>query len=428
MASRNNTVGITEFIITGFSDLEHPKAVGIVILIIYSLILLGSSTNICIIASDKRLHTPMYFFICNLAIVDMMYTTSASVTILTVLLMGVKTVSYKPCAAQMFVYHLGDFMEASAIGLMAFDRLIAISNPLRYHSILTNTHILLLVLTTWVINSAVIGILADVTEGLPYCHTVLKYTFCDYPGLVRAACVNPDDYFVFTTIAVILLIYGNFVFILLSYAWIIFTVFKISSESRKHMFSTCFSHLIVVVCYFVPKFVANILTRVGLVLTIPERNGIHIVATLVPSLVNPVVYCLRTKEIRNRMLRIFKNNTVMPTFMFPSHLRHLIIQGKNVNLISILIAASKYLVHRVVDCGNLSITLMSRDPRLLKSLTFGEFVITFSAYRDVFCTAYPHRRQELDQYLLYISKLSVRYRGTIFYDYHKDFSTKAVCG
>ncbi|KAK1168137.1 olfactory receptor 10G4-like [Acipenser oxyrinchus oxyrinchus] len=313
MATRNNTVGITEFIITGFNDLEHPKAVGIVILIIYSLILLGSTTNICIIASDKRLHTPMYFFICNLAIVDMMYSSSASVTMLTILLVGVKTVSYKPCAAQMFLYHLGDVMEAFAIGLMAFDRLVAISNPLRYHSIITTNRILLLTITTWIINSSYMGFITGIVDGLPYCRPVIKYTFCDYPGLVRAACVNPDDYFVFPTIVVSLVIYGNFVFILLSYIWIICTVFKISSESRKHMFSTCFSHMIVVVCYFVPKFVANILTRVGLVLTIPERNGLHIVATLVPSLVNPVVYCLRTKEIRNRILRLFKDNTVIPS-------------------------------------------------------------------------------------------------------------------
>ncbi|MGH0149033.1 UNVERIFIED_CONTAM: hypothetical protein FKN15_046185 [Acipenser sinensis] len=79
------------------------------------------------------------------------------------------------------------------------------------------------------------------------------------------------------------------------------------------------------------------------------------------------------------------------------YLLRLIIQGKDVNLVSISIAASKYLNYRVVDCGDLSVTLKSCDPQLLKSLTLGEFVITFSAYRDVLCTAYPHRRQELDQ-------------------------------
>ncbi|KAK1168136.1 olfactory receptor 10G4-like [Acipenser oxyrinchus oxyrinchus] len=308
MATRNNTVGITEFIITGFNDLEHPKAVGIVILIIYSLILLGSTTNICIIVSDKSLHTPMYFLICNLAIVDMMYSSSASVTMLTVLLVGVKTVSYKPCAAQMFLYHMGDLMEAFAIGLMAFDRLVAISNPLRYHSIITTNRILLLTITTWIISSSFMGFITGIVDGLPYCRPVIKYTFCDYPGLVRAACVNPDDYFVLITIVAFFVLFGNFGFIVLSYLKIIWVVFKMSSDGRKQAFSTCFSHLIVVACYFVPRFVSIILTRVGLVLALSERNGLAIAATLGPSLVNPLIYCLWTKEIRIRVLRIFKSS------------------------------------------------------------------------------------------------------------------------
>lgn len=308
MATRNSTVGITEFIITGFNDLEHPKAVGIVILMIYSLILLGSTTNICIIASDKRLHTPMYFLICNLAIVDIMYSSSASVTMLTILLVGVKTVSFKPCAAQMFLYHLGDLMEAFAIGLMAFDRLVAISNPLRYHSIITTNRILLLTITTWIISSSYMGFITGIAGGLPYCRPVIKYTFCDYPGLVRAACVNPDDYFVLTTIVAFFVLFGNFGFIVLSYLRIIWVVFKMSSDGRKQAFSTCFSHLIVVACYFVPRFVSIILTRVGLVLALSERNGLAIAATLGPSLVNPLIYCLRTKEIRIRVLRIFKSS------------------------------------------------------------------------------------------------------------------------
>ncbi|MGH0141688.1 UNVERIFIED_CONTAM: hypothetical protein FKN15_012425 [Acipenser sinensis] len=120
-------------------------------------------------------------------------------------------------------------------------------------------------------------------------------------------------------------------------------------------------------------------------------------------------------------------NLLLPSDTTPSsHLRRLIIQGKDVNLISILIAASEYLNHRVVDCGDLSVTLKSRDPQLQKSLTLREFVIAFSAYHDVLCTAYPHRCQELGQYLLYVSELSVRYRGTIFYDYHKAFSAKTA--
>ncbi|XP_058842486.1 uncharacterized protein LOC131697467 [Acipenser ruthenus] len=107
-------------------------------------------------------------------------------------------------------------------------------------------------------------------------------------------------------------------------------------------------------------------------------------------------------------------------------IRKLIIEGKDVNLVSILIASSEFLDHRVVDCGDVSVTLKSRDPRLQKSLSVGEFVLAFSVYRDILCSVYPHRLQELNQYLFLVVELSVRYGGTLFYQYHRAFSAKAA--
>ncbi|MGH0119529.1 UNVERIFIED_CONTAM: hypothetical protein FKN15_006021 [Acipenser sinensis] len=107
-------------------------------------------------------------------------------------------------------------------------------------------------------------------------------------------------------------------------------------------------------------------------------------------------------------------------------IRKLIIEGKDVNLVSILIASSEFLDHRVVDCGDVSVTLKSRDPRLQKTLSVGEFVLAFSIYRDILCSVYPHLLQELNQYLFLVVELSVRYGGTLFYQYHRAFSAKAA--
>nr|XP_015194708.1 PREDICTED: putative olfactory receptor 13C6 [Lepisosteus oculatus] len=193
MPFQNATAGaITEFVIIGFNGTQHPKTVGFIILTIYFLILLGNTTNICIIARDRRLHTPMYFFVSNLAVVDIIRSTSTSPTMIIILLADMTTISYKPCLTQMFISTLGDMMEVFTITLMAYDRLVAISNPLRYHSVLTKTRISLLTISSWALASALIAVFTGIADRLPFCQPTLQYAFCDYAALVSAACVNPE--------------------------------------------------------------------------------------------------------------------------------------------------------------------------------------------------------------------------------------------
>nr|XP_006643100.1 PREDICTED: olfactory receptor 24-like [Lepisosteus oculatus] len=309
MSLRNTTAeAITEFIIVGFNGTQHPKTIGFIILTIYSLILLGNTINICIIAWDRCLHTPMYFFISNLAAVDIIRSTSTSPTMIVILLADMTTISYKPCLTQMFTYFLSNMMEVFTITLMAYDRLVAISNPLRYHSILTKTRIIMLIVVSWVLACAIIASFTGTADRLPYCRRTVNSLFCDYPALIRAACVNPEDHLLVPSVISSFVTFGSFTFILMSYLKIIFAVVKISSPAdRKKMYSTCLSHLIVVACVFVPPFVGVILARIGLVLSLVERHVLAIVCTLGPSLLNPFVYCFRTKEIRNQVFRIFKS-------------------------------------------------------------------------------------------------------------------------
>ncbi|XP_064827166.1 olfactory receptor 10G7-like [Oncorhynchus masou masou] len=236
------------------------------------------------------------------AMVDITFTTSTSTStaMISVLLAEVKTISYHSCISSMYIYHLGDITGCLALSLMALDRTIAISTPLRYHSILTNPRLFLLITATWLIGLGVMGVVAAQVDSLPYCQPIIRYVFCDYPAMVRAACVNPEPYWMLPTILGLWLIGAQFIFILLSYVNLIYTVLRLpNNESRVQVFNTCICHIIVVSCFYALKLVSVLLTRIGLRLNLTEPNALLIMATLLPSLINSVVFCLKTKEIRN---------------------------------------------------------------------------------------------------------------------------------
>ncbi|KAM9359594.1 olfactory receptor 13G1-like [Symphorus nematophorus] len=306
MPLHNSSIKVTEFIIGGFEATKRPLAVGVVILITYVLAILANIINIVFIIYDKRLHKPMYLLICNLAVVDILYTSSACPTMIGVLLAGVNTISYVPCLIQMYVFHLGGVMEMFALAVMAFDRLIAISYPFQYHSYLTNVCTLVLTYMLWVVAFAFVAVMPAWVLPLPHCSSRLKYTFCDFAAIMRTTCVDLRYYFNTITIISFFLLFFTFTFICLSYFWIIIFVKVSSNDDRKKMGSTCLSHFIVVTCYYCPVFIRIVLTRLGVVLTLEARHGLMIGAILGPSLVNPFVYCLRTKEIQYKLFKIFR--------------------------------------------------------------------------------------------------------------------------
>ena len=306
MNSQNGSIQITEFVIGGFEKVERQMEIGVVILVVYVLLILANILNIVFIILDKKLHKPMYLLICNLAVVDILYSSSSCPTMIGVLLAGVNTISYAACLIQMFSFQVAEVMEMFALAVMAFDRLIAISFPLRYHSILTNARIIAITYFLWVAACAFVTLMPVLLIPMPYCLNRLRYAFCDYPAIVRTSCHDPSYYFNLATIVVFFLLFFTFGFICLSYSWIISVVCRSSKNESSKLLNTCLSHMIVVVCYYVPLFVRIVFTRIGLVLTLEERQGLMIGAILGPSLINPFVYCLRTKEIKTKLFGIFK--------------------------------------------------------------------------------------------------------------------------
>ncbi|XP_065136182.1 olfactory receptor 6N2-like [Paramisgurnus dabryanus] len=298
MSSQNvSTKIISEFVILGLDTVEYKLVTGVVLLLIYIFALLANTANVCFIAMDKRLHQPMYIFICNLALVDMLYSSSACPTMIGILLAGYKTISFIPCILQMCAFHVGGVMEMFAIAVMGLDRLIAISNPLRYPVILNSTRTVLISVLLWLVAGSVLVFPLATVFPLPFCSSNIQYIFCEYASLIRATCVNPNPYFNMISILTFVLLFSSFSFICLSYIRIIVAVMKMTLKGdKKKMFNTCLSHLIIIICFYVPMFVRIVLTRLGVVLTTDECNGLMVGAILGPSLVNPFMYCFRTRD------------------------------------------------------------------------------------------------------------------------------------
>ncbi|XP_056468251.1 olfactory receptor 2AT4-like [Gadus chalcogrammus] len=306
MNLHNGSIQITEFFIGGFEKVERQMEIGFVMLVVYVLIIVANTLNIVFIILDKKLHKPMYLLICNLAVVDILISSSSCPTMIGVLLAGANTISYAACLIQMFSFQVAEAMEMFALAVMALDRLIAISFPLRYHSILTNARTIAITYFLWVAACAFVTLMPVLLIPIPYCFNRLRYSFCDYPAIIRTSCHDPKHFFNLATIVWYFLLFFTFSFICISYACIISVVLRSSKNESRKVLGTCLSHLIVVVCYYVPLFMGIVFTRIGLVLTLEEQQGLTIGAILGPSLVNPFVYCLRTKEIKNKLFGIFK--------------------------------------------------------------------------------------------------------------------------
>lgn len=303
---------ITELFFIGFDNVERPLAVGVIMLILYTLTMIVNTANIGFIVMDKRLHQPMYIFICHLAIVDMIYCTSSCPTMIGILLVGDKTISYKACMVQMFIYHFSGRLEMFTITVMAFDRFVAISMPLQYNSLMTNFRSVLITISLWLVGASIVSMLPASIAPLPVCYVTLKYIFCDYASITRATCADPETYFKATGILISCIIFGTFGFICLSYIKIAIVVSRMTSNTdKKKTIHTCLNHAIVVVCYYTLIFIRIILTRVGIVLTLEELNGLVVGSIILPSLINPFIYCFRTKEIRSKIFKIFSK--VEPT-------------------------------------------------------------------------------------------------------------------
>lgn len=177
---------------------------------------------------------------------------------------------------------------------------------IHYTPQLFKKRILLYTYILWVVACGFVVVLPATVAPLPHCYSSLRYSFCDYAAVVRTTCVDPTYFFNIGSIIYSFLLFLTFIFICLSYCVLLIFAKLSSSNDKNKIGSTLVSHLICVICHYCPAFVITVLTRLGVIITLEERQGLLIANILGPSVVNPFVYCLSTKEIKNKIYMIFK--------------------------------------------------------------------------------------------------------------------------
>ena len=273
---------LSEFIILGFSDLNDVQLLFFTtFLMIYLCTLGGNIFIIWVTLVDIRLYTPMYFFLRNLAFLDICYTTTNVPQMMVHLLSKKKSISYGGCVAQLFAFLFFVGVECLLLAAMAYDRYIAICKPLRYSVIMNKVLYSQLAASCWTggfLNSVVHTVL---TFRLPFCgNNEINYFFCDIPPLLILSCGDTSVNELTLLSIGVFIGWTPFLCIILSYLYIISTILRIrSSEGRQKAFSTCASHLIIVLLYYgssiftyVPPISAYSLEKDRLIICLSENK------------------------------------------------------------------------------------------------------------------------------------------------------------
>ncbi|XP_039355225.1 putative olfactory receptor 10D4, partial [Mauremys reevesii] len=287
MGRVNHTV-VTHFVLLGIPNTDGLQTILFVtFLAFYLCTLLGNLIIFSAILTDSRLHTPMYFFLCNLSIVDLGFSSISTPKFLANLWAQSRTISLGVCMSQVFFWHFLGCTECLLCTVMAYDRYVAICHPLRYLLIMNWRVCALLAAGTWIASSFHATILTSLTFTLPYCGSnVVEYFFCDIFPVLKLACA--DTYVIkmvsFTNIGMVPT--ACFLLILASYIRIVYSVLKINSaEGRRKAVSACASHLAVVTLFFGPCALVYTQPQLSKVLVTPVQLFSNVVTpVLAPTL------------------------------------------------------------------------------------------------------------------------------------------------
>ncbi|KAE8626815.1 hypothetical protein XENTR_v10006768 [Xenopus tropicalis] len=307
MAGWNNT-HFQEFILLGLTD--NPKLqiiLFVLFFLFYIVTLLGNIGIIVAVRLDSRLHKPMYFFLNNLSFLDLCFSTTITPKTLVTFLSETKTISYYECALQMYFFAASATIECFLLGVMAYDRYVAICKPLLYSVIMSKRLCVQLVLASYILGYLNATLHTICTFRLPFCKTnKIDHFYCDVPPLLKLSCTKT------TMNEILMFIFGGFAetssltTIMVSYSYIISTILRIrSSDGRKKAFSTCASHLVAVTIFY--STVLFMYLRPASAYTMSQDRIASVFYSVLIPMLNPLIYSLRNNEVAQALRKIKTN-------------------------------------------------------------------------------------------------------------------------
>uniref|UniRef100_A0A8C5R1B3 Olfactory receptor n=1 Tax=Leptobrachium leishanense TaxID=445787 RepID=A0A8C5R1B3_9ANUR len=295
---------IQEFILSAISTVQEVQVLLYMSFTsIYLITIFGNAVIILIIRLNARLHTPMYFFLTNLSFLDICYSSVTVPKLLDILFTNNQKISFYGCIAQMYFFHVLGSSEMFLLAVMAYDRYVAICNPLRYAVIMRKAVIIRLCALSWLGGFAHSTIHTAFLLRLSFCGpNIMDNFFCDATPLIKLSCSD-------TTIDEIMLIVTPgilgplcFMLILTSYRYIIISILKINSaEGRSKTFSTCASHLIVVSIFYGTAMIVYIQP---MSVYSSANHFITVFYAIITPMLNPIIYTLRNKDVKGALQKL----------------------------------------------------------------------------------------------------------------------------
>ncbi|KAH0506535.1 olfactory receptor 1044 [Microtus ochrogaster] len=309
-----NCTQVTEFILVGLTDRQELKMpLFVVFLAIYLFTTVGNLGLILVIKTDSRLNTPMYFFLSNLAFVDFCYSSVITPKMLGNFLYQKNVISFNACAAQLGCFLAFMTAECLLLASMAYDRYVAICNPLLYMVLMSPGICLLLVAAPYCYSFLVALFHAILTFRLCYCHSnIINHFYCDDMPLLRLTCSDTHSKQLWIFACAGIMFISSLLTVFISYTFIISAILRMrSAEGRRKAFSTCGSHMLAVTIFYGTLIFMYLQPSSNHSLDTDKMASVFY--TVIIPMLNPLIYSLRNKEVKDAMkkLIIFRNQSLM---------------------------------------------------------------------------------------------------------------------